>query len=644
MPSFVRFVSNAHERILPTTLAATSARAEVAAVEAVGEARRILILTFRRFVAGHKADILRGVNSRIRLLLLALVMTTAQGAVPGRVDSPTVSTSSGFFFAPVGVVIRCATPGATIVYTFDGSEPSSGSGVKAPPADPGSPPAATIRITNTTTLRIAAVKDGFAPSVVEPHSYIFPARVPAQTRPEGASAAWLEDPPGDGKSYPAYFELGASIVNGARPGYAVTDALLAVPTLSLVTPLDGLFGARDGIYTHPMMRGSNWERRASVELIFPDGRKGFQVDAGLRVHGAVSRLNHVTPKHPLRLAFRAKYGAAKLDFPLFPDSNVRRFDRLVLRACSTDAWPMKNTVDFLWRNQDASYQRDQWMRDAQLAMGHPSPHGIYVQLYLNGLYWGLYNLTERPDESFAAAHFGGSRKEYDVVAEYNAELRAGNRAAWEELLALADRVPTDPAAFWQMQGLNLDGKRNHSYPVLLDVDNFIDYMALHIFAPAVDWPSRNWWAARRRGPESSGFKFFVWDQEVAIDRLDRSITWATNKRFAEVDERGTPAQIYDRLRRNDDFKRRFAERLQKHLFNGGALTIESCRARWAARAAEIDRAIVGESARWGYVYHQPPYTRESDWLRVSNFTQNVYWPANLTRALESFRSVDLFPK
>jgi hypothetical protein len=176
---------------------------------------------------------------------------------------------------------------------------------------------------------------------------------------------------------------------------------------------------------------------------------------------------------------------------------------------------MANHVDYLWHNYDASYQRDQRMRDSQLAMGQPAPHGRFVHVYLNGLYWGIYNLTVRPNESFAAAYLGGKKSEYDVIAEYNGELRAGTREAWDRLLALADRVPLEPAAYWQMQGLNPDVTRNPSYPILLNLDNLIDYMALHIYAPAIDWPNRNWWAARRRGPESTGFHFFTWDQEVA---------------------------------------------------------------------------------------------------------------------------------
>ena len=41
-------------------------------------------------------------------------------------------------------------------------------------------------------------------------------------------------------------------------------------------------------------------------------------------------------------------------------------------------------------------------------MGWPACHGTWVHLYINGLYWGVYNPTERPDASFMASYYGGS--------------------------------------------------------------------------------------------------------------------------------------------------------------------------------------------------------------------------------------------
>jgi hypothetical protein len=570
----------------------------------------------------------------------------------GFVEDTKFDVKRGFVYAPFNLTIRCATPGATLICTTNGDEPTFSSGIQVSSVNATSSPEAIINISTTTILRAAGYKDGWVPSGIDTHTYIFPATVVNQTRPPGASATWIEDPPGNGGSYPADFTVTASVVSNALPNYRFTNALVSIPTISLVSSMDGLFGPINGIYTHPLLEGTNWERAVSVELIYPDGREGFHLDAGAQIHGDVSALPHTIPKHPLRLFFREKYGPTKLQYPLFPGP-VNQFDQLILRGCSTDAWPISNDVDFLWRNQDATYQRDQWMRDAQIAMGQLSARGTYVHLYLNGLYWGVYNLTERINDSFVADHIGGRKEEFDVIqGEFNGPLQhvttAGSDAMWNQMLQVANQVPGNPAKYWEIQGLNTDGTRNPARPVLIDMENFIDYMLLHIYAAAVDWPNRNWWATRRRDTspgqlDSTGFKFLAWDQEVAIDRLDRALTWIGNKQFEQVDQADTPAQVYDRLRNNPEFKLRFADHLQRHLLNGGALTVVSNQARWAQRASEIDRAIVGESARWGDAKNIPAYTREADWLRMSNFTQNTYWPSNETLAWRRFRNVGLYP-
>jgi len=38
--------------------------------------------------------------------------------------------------------------------------------------------------------------------------------------------------------------------------------------------------------------------------------------------------------------------------------------------------------------------------------------GTFVHLYLNGVYWGVYNAVERPDEQFAAEYYGGNSDDW----------------------------------------------------------------------------------------------------------------------------------------------------------------------------------------------------------------------------------------
>src|SRR5678815_1875494 len=241
-------------------------------------------------------------------------------------------------------------------------------------------------------------------------------------------------------------------------------------------------------------------------------------------------------------------------------------------------WPRQViNGELRWVRDQATYIRDQWVRDSQRAMGHPSAHGIDAHLYLNGLYWGLYNIIERPDDDFAAFFFGGKEADYDVISD-GTDLHAGDKNAWNQLRGATGL--NDDARFQRLLGNNPDGTRNLNFPVLLDVTNLVDYMVLHIFIGADDWPEHNWWVVRDRRPQSTGFKFLAWDQEVSVNSLRKEHTaWALLRggapHYADESWPNTPAEIYSHCRANAEFRQLFADRIQKHLFNDGALSVSN---------------------------------------------------------------------
>jgi hypothetical protein len=542
------------------------------------------------------------------------------------------SVDRGFFDAPFSVEVTCATPGARIYTTIDGSVPSESNAAARLYTGP-------ITVSRTTMLRAAAYKDDFLPTNVDTQTYIFLTDVRTQpASPQGFPTTWLNGTPAD-------YQVDPDVVNTTRPGYSFEEALLSLPTLSVVTTRADLFDASRGIYYNPYGRGIGAERPASLELIHPDGSEGFQVDAGIRMHGNSSRDHGFTPKHPIRVNFRRQYGPAKLDHPLFDDSEVEDFDHILLRGCSTDSWPVVDGGPVLgvqrWAAVHAVYMRDEYMRRSQLAMGRPSCHGTYVHLFLDGLYWGLYNISERPVDSFNAAHFGGKKEEYDVIKDF-AELEAGTGDAWNQMISLANAGLATDAAYQRIQGNNPDGTPNPAYPRYLDVDNLMDYMILHIASGAEDWPHHNWWSARRRGPLSEGFKFFSWDQEISNDSLVRQYT-LFQTRFENPIADASPSMLYGKCMANPRFRQEFMDRVHRHLFNDGVLSPGASSDRWFRLAAEIDKAIVGESARWGDTRRAVPYKREVEWLNEHNFMRSQYWPGVRPIAIKRFRDVGLYP-
>ena len=330
----------------------------------------------------------------------------------------------------------------------------------------------------------------------------------------------------------------------------------------------------------------------------------------MHIHGGSSEYNSLTPKHSFTFSFNQNYGPNKLVYPAVSRHGTSgEFHDLVLRGNVLDSWANSETDfnhlidgELRWYRSRASYVRDQWLRDSQIAQGQPAGHGRFVHLYLNGGYWGAsIILDERLDEHFAAAHLGGNASEFDVIADQ--ELRAGTsrhlepthvsgrrRSFGRGQLPAAD-VATTPPANW-----------NPAFPVLLDLTNLVDYMILHIYAGADDWPWHNWGDRPRSRPQQHRLQIpLAWDQEISINSLKKQHT-DTGQLYASADVRNSPAFVYSRCRANAEFRQFFADRVQHNLFPGGPLSVSNNIARYDARTAEIDHAMVAESARWGSFY------------------------------------------
>lgn len=560
----------------------------------------------------------------------------------GLVAAPEFLPARSFLQEATDVVIQGKTPGATLRYTLDGSAPSSTHGTEVLPESSSVPAVTRIAVSNSVAIRAIAYAEDHDTSVVQTHSYILADQVQGQGRKiPGYPTTWGvygQYGPSPGQPVPADYEMDPDIVAAAQPPYTIRAAILSLPALCLTTSISNLFDPANGLYPNSVSQGNSWVRPASAELIFPDGTRGFQIDAGLRIHGGLSRQHWHARKHSFRLGFSREFGPARLRYPLFDDSRVTSFDELTLRASSTDGWSVEDAEP--WTRPKATYLRDPWMKDTQQALGWPCGHSRYVHVFLNGVYWGQYNLAERTEAAWLAENEGGSPEDYDIIKDVN-ELESGTRTVWDTLLALAGAGLSTDAAYWKLQGRRPDGTRDPALPVYLDVDNLIDYMALHIYAGAIDWPNHNWWAARRRGDNSPGFRFYTWDQEISNISLTATSTY-TGEAFESVSgPTASPAFLYAKLRANALFRRRFSERVVALTTGFGILTPSQNSARWERRQSEIDFSIVAESARWGDSRQTRPLKR-SDWLQEMTWMRGTYWPSIHAIAQTRFRNVGLY--
>lgn len=522
----------------------------------------------------------------------------------------------GFYDNAFSVTLATTTPGATLVYTTDGSAPTLSHGTVVAPANAATPPAADVSITTTTTLRVAAFKDGMQPSNVDTQTYIFLDDVIQQTG-AGRPASW--------NGFPADYGMDPNVVNNPAYSGTIKNDLQSIPTMSIVMDPDDLFGPTDGIYTFPEARGDAWERGASIELINTDGTTAFQIDAGVSMFGFGFRPHSSTPKHAFHVSFKDEYGASKLEYPMFADSPVSRFDDLILRAQGNASWgDFRDTIKY------TQYIHDSWARDTMRDMGNLTTHATYVHLYINGLYWGLYNPVERPDAGFMSEYQGGEKEEYFALNARTGTIEAidGGAAAiadWDSLIALADSSASTANGYAQI------AER-------IDIDNLMDYVLVNFYGGNKDWPGNNGNNMRVSRRNAPGYKWtsFVWDVEWNFQEVNYNAT-GINTSYR------SPTRIHARLMANPEYAIKFADRAYKHLYNDGDLTPTQVADRWMVRATEIDRAVVGESARWGDARREPPYTRDVEWIGEQNRLLTQYFPQRTNLLISQLRAINSFP-
>ena len=539
------------------------------------------------------------------------------GAYLGVVASVTFSHERGFYDDPFSVTLTTETVGAVIRYTLDGSGPTAGNGLTY--SEP-------ILIDHTTCLRVRAIKDDYKSTKVETQTYWFTDDIVMQGThptsgmpvvPEGWVASW--------GSINGDYQMDPEVVDASAYADLIQEALLDVPSISLVMDVEDWCGSQ-GIYIHQDQDGT--ERVCSLEYFDPCDGTTIQGNCAIAMQGGVSGggtslSRWKTPKLSLRPRFKVQtddgkltQGPTTLKAAIFPDSPLDSFNTVVIDAVLNHAWLHPNQS----QRDTAKYIQDQYVADLHNAMGGYSPHGRYVHLYLNGLYWGMYYLHERPDHAWAASVFGGEKDNYDAIKHDSSNVinhaPGGSATAnYNQMLAAVNEVYRNPA--------DLDAF--NTLAACLNLDNFITYLLANWTTGNHDWPHKNWYATHVRDGQ---WFFHSWDAEHTLE--------GTND-FGE-----SPADIHAKLARSAEYRLLFADHIQRAFFHGGTLTAETMASLYQRRMDQVTLALIGESARWGDYRRSNPYTQQ-DWLDTQEQLLASFFPNRPNLTLQQLRGMDLWP-
>jgi hypothetical protein len=240
------------------------------------------------------------------------------------------------------------------------------------------------------------------------------------------------------------------------------DIRSGVPILSLVVRQDDLDHPDTGLLTHPLEKGSAWERPAYVSY-FDRGALRFASQAGIRIHGGKSREN--SPVQSFRLYFAKRYGATAFPPGLLFSRAADPVRHLVVHN------DLRRTLDYVWWHfvNPLAY-------DISRAIGALVPETYPAIVMLNGETLGAYVLTEHvTSDTFLDARFGhrqfdiGDTKVTEDLRRWRAELPAmtiasvGREVDVENLtswfLSMLFCATTDPFQGVLLRNRNLEDAR-----------------------------------------------------------------------------------------------------------------------------------------------------------------------------------------
>ncbi len=269
----------------------------------------------------------------------------------GYTADPVLSTPAGFYPNQQMVTLTCTTPGASIRYTIDGSNPKYSSPLYSVP----------VLIDSTTVIRARAFSGNFLPSEIVTNTYF------------------------------------------------INDSS-TLPVISLSTNPANLFDWNSGIYmlgpnadTVVPFFGANfwqeWEIPAHIEYFDKQKQQGFEQGVGLVVQGNYSRS---LPQKSFKVVARGNYGNSSLDYPFFADREISSYKQIILRNAGND-----------WNNlnlRDAAMHK-LCQKTTNLDVQDYQPCLVFI----NGKYWGVYDIREKINKDYISENHGLNPDSIDLL-------------------------------------------------------------------------------------------------------------------------------------------------------------------------------------------------------------------------------------
>ena len=354
---------------------------------------------------------------------------------------------------------------------------------------------------------------------------------------------------------------------------------LGLPIVSLTTH----FSNSEENYGGEGLTGRESEQRVTIEWIDLAGGNQWAENAGIRI-----RNEGGTPtkdlKNSFRVYFRDQYGPAQLKESLFGPGSASAYDRIELQA-------VDDVKEAMWKHI---------CHDLMGAAREPYLRGRFCQLYFNGAFLGLYELTERPGLRFAAEYFGGKRSDFDIIRK---TLDGDNDGEWYEVMEGENDA-------WQQMLTEVEAGDFS----LLEVDNVISFLLVASFLEGTTDFNIGDWVAIRNRKGKQGFRCLLGDR-VSGSR-------GTNLERSGIGNSSALRGIWSQINEDTEGRIRVKDLVHNLYFSTGPLSSGQFDSRVGVLGRMLELAIRADGARWAKNEQEMPplpleerRTEQIEWLR-----------------------------
>ena len=271
------------------------------------------------------------------------------------------------------------------------------------------------------------------------------------------------------------------------------------------------------LQSYPFSGSNAWQDReieVGTEFFETDGDVKFRQRLGMAVFGAWGSRGY--PQKSVALFAREAYGDGKINYKIFPYRDNDKFESIVLRVSGNDnqgthqTAPRAPITQFgpvfsygsYFVNGNFTMMRDAMEQRLLQDTGLDTQAYRPAVVYLNGEYWGIYNLREKVAEDYVLANHGFLSGEVDLLEGYGSVM-AGDGVAYSAM-----------KSFLANKDLKTAANYNTVAAQYLDIDNFIDYHLAVIYFQNFDIGNIKCWRSRAG---DGRFRWIVYDQDYGFN-------------------------------------------------------------------------------------------------------------------------------